>query len=236
MAQSTSDYRKFKIMGGNRRVVKAHVKNIAESMALYPDIFKIKPILVNENLDVVDGQHRLAAAKMLKVPVWYEVVKNVGSNEAIIINNNQRNWSTLDYIRSYAQQGLSDYKEFLRIFNKHQGIPVYTVLRYTAGPTSNLASQVRDGKLKMLTADMGDVLLEELGELIEINPDFARTGASRMMFLVFQIKGYDHDRMIKKLNIATPSLIKLIGRAEDILRSLEDVYNFKQQIDIVRFY
>lgn len=235
MAQSTTDYKQFKIMSGNRKIVKFHVENLGRSMALYPEIFKLKPILVNKHMEVIDGQHRLAAAKKLGVPVWYDKVDNAGANEAIIINNNQRNWSIDDYARSFAAFGKQPYKDFIKLHEEHPHIPVYTIMRYIGGANSN-APKFRVGEFETPILEIGKVFLEQLDELSELAPRIVQTHPSRAMFQVFQTSGFNFDRLLSKMNQVNPVMLKLYGKTEEIIRAVEDIYNFRQQKDIVRFY
>lgn len=236
MAESTTDYSKFHILLGNRRVNKAHVGNLAKSMALYPDLFAIRPILVNKQFEVIDGQHRLQAAKNLGVPVWYEVGGDIKTEDAVILNEHQRNWTALDYARSYAARGSEDYKEFLRAHEAHPLVPLHVIMRYLGGPSKDQMSNFRRGDFKSITADIGEVYLEMLEELIELYPRFGMNAPASAMFRVFQVEGYDHDRMISKVRSVPEDTINLYGRIEPILRNLEDVYNYKQRTDKKRFY
>lgn len=236
MAESTKDYKKFKLLHGNRRIDKHHVTKIGESMALYPEIFKIRPILVNDAFEIIDGQHRYYAAKELGIPVWYEKGGDIKTEDAVIINQNQRNWSVLDYARSYAARGNNNYKEFLRVHEEHPLAPMRVVMRYIGGPSKNKAGAFRSGEFEVVTLAVGEVYLEQLEELIEINERFALTEPSLAMLRIFQVEGYDHDRMIHKLKTVPDGLFNPYGKMEAVLRNLEDVYNWKQKMDVKRFY
>lgn len=236
MAESTTDYKKFKLLGGNRRIDRAHANNIGRSMALYPEIFKIRPILVNDRFEIIDGQHRYYAAKELGVPVWYEKGGDIKTEDAVVINQNQRNWQAMDYARSYAARGNEDYKAILRIKDEHPLIPLYALMRYMGGPAGNLAETFRQGKFKIVTGIIGETYLEQLEELVEIDRRFGLKAPANAMFRVFQYDWFDLDRLIHKLKTAPEGTLQLYGRHEDILRSLEEVYNWKQQKDIRRFF
>ena len=56
----TNDYNTFKVMPGNRPVNKLHVRRLSKSME---EKHLMSPILVNEKMQVIDGQHRLEAQK-----------------------------------------------------------------------------------------------------------------------------------------------------------------------------
>ncbi len=57
----TSDLSIFKQIEGNRVPNLQHIKRLADSIRVYG--MKCNPILVNERMEVIDGQHRLMAAK-----------------------------------------------------------------------------------------------------------------------------------------------------------------------------
>ena len=65
---STSDYSIFKILKGNRAVSELHVRRLAE--AIKEKDLQI-PIIVDDNLYILDGQHRLEAYKIVGNPVPY---------------------------------------------------------------------------------------------------------------------------------------------------------------------
>ena len=67
---STTDYNQFKYIKGNREVVESHVKTLSDQIAKKD--FQI-PIIVNEKMEVCEGQHRLEAYRLLGVPITYIV-------------------------------------------------------------------------------------------------------------------------------------------------------------------
>lgn len=223
-------------MGGNRAVNKLRVQHIAKSMALHPEIFPLRPILVNDKFEIIDGQHRYNAAKMLGIPVWYEVAEDIGQEQALIINQNQQTWNVMDYAKAYAYAGNDDYKEFIRVVKEHPHVPKHIIINYIGGNNKNNMRRFRAGEFKAVTLLVGKVFLDYLEDVAEYAPKIHLQTPARAMFTVFQTDGYDHDRFLAKLAIAPQNMLKTYGRVEDVLRSVEDIYNWKQQKDIVRFY
>jgi hypothetical protein len=236
MAQQTTDYKMFKLMGGNRRISKRRVDTIGRSMALHPEIFKIRPILVNEKFEIIDGQHRFNAAKKLGIPVWYEIAEGIGHDEALQLNQNQANWTLIDYARSYAHAGLQDYKDYLKVLENHPGFPTHIIMQYIGGNKKNNASEFRAGQFKATTIVIGEVYLDYLKDVAQYETKAKLQTAARALFKVFQTEGYDHDRLLSKFAIAPQGLFKPYGTMQEVLRSVEDIYNWKQQRDILRFY
>ncbi len=111
----TTDYDIFKGIVGNRKVEKKHVEMLTGAIDRN-NLLNVRPIIVNEEMMVIDGQHRLEAAKLLEVPIFYYIVKGAGHQEVALLNSNQRNWIMSDYLNMYAKQGYPEYiklKEFL---------------------------------------------------------------------------------------------------------------------------
>lgn len=106
--QKTSDYKQFKFLDCNRPIVKNHVDRLRMSIEMN-NLLHLRPIMVNENMEIIDGQHRLAAAEQLNIPVYYIVDKKISDNDLIDINNIQRNWSMLDYYNYWLNKGKEEY-------------------------------------------------------------------------------------------------------------------------------
>ena len=69
--QTSSDYAKFKTLIGNRKPNELHIKRLISS---FKERYLFSPILVNEKMQIIDGQHRFLSAKELNLPINYLVV------------------------------------------------------------------------------------------------------------------------------------------------------------------
>ena len=92
----TTDLAQFKKLEYNRELTEGHVLKIMDVLS-EPD-FDTHPISVTEDLEVIDGQHRLEAAKRLGIPVKYVIDKNFRPEKIITINTCQKGWKPLDYL------------------------------------------------------------------------------------------------------------------------------------------
>ena len=82
----TKDYDIFQIIEGNRPVDEKHVKQLISNMTKYGNLTPNFPIVVNEAIEVIDGQHRIAALKELGWPVFYQVQADLGLDTVQGIN------------------------------------------------------------------------------------------------------------------------------------------------------
>ena len=60
-------------------------------------------------MHIIDGQHRLEAAKKLGFPIFYEVQQDLKHEDMFILNKNQKNWGAKDYINYYCEQNYPEY-------------------------------------------------------------------------------------------------------------------------------
>jgi len=118
MSNKTKNYQMFKIVSSNRDVDTFHVKRLVESIKKL-NLLEANPIIVNKNMEVIDGQHRLEAAKILFEDIYWVEVDAKNTSEAIVsLNSSQKNWVLEDYIRHYAKLGLSNYQRIIDIIDQ----------------------------------------------------------------------------------------------------------------------
>lgn len=139
----TRDYSKFKMHSANRVLSESTVNKLVNSIREVGYI-KGKPVLVDENMRVVDGQHRLEALKRLHMPIPYEIVKGDSFKSMVVLNANQVQWRLIDYIESYANQNKDEYRFLLKFQEKYKlGVSNSIAVVLTAKST---AADIRRGK------------------------------------------------------------------------------------------
>ncbi len=83
----SSDYEKFSILEQNRVVNDKHVNELVVSIQ---NSGQLTPIIINEKFEIIDGQHRFDACRILKIPVMYLISYKTSINEVILMNNTQK--------------------------------------------------------------------------------------------------------------------------------------------------
>lgn len=89
--QNTKDYESFRYLLSNREVNKLHVGRLVKSIAKN-NLLHLNPVIVNPNMEVIDGQHRIAAAELLGVPVYFQIDDNVSKKDLSDLNSVKKNW------------------------------------------------------------------------------------------------------------------------------------------------
>lgn len=242
--KSTTDYKQFKILTSNRRVSKAHVRTLLRSMESHPDLFQYRPILINKNMFIIDGQHRFTAAQQLGVPVWYVEAPDMTIADTQAMNQNQRNWTPLDFARSFAAVGNKDYQTYIKFredYPHFEHAVTHNILTGVySGSTAKggIAGRFKTGEFKV-SEDLEEAsnLADQLEELFEIvYPKVGGRSATLLTALLRMMRNpdYDQDQMVKHLKEQQD--IKYRPNTKEYLRDMEDVYNFNMKINRLRFF
>lgn len=134
----TRDPSIFKTLQGNRSVSDGRVQKILKSIEKIGYVGA--PILVNEKLEVIDGQGRLEAVRRLtrggaSIEIPYTVVHGIGIEECRLMNSSMTNWTSGDYIRSIAESGNPDYKRWHSFIER---VPALALMSPSPSPSGRL--------------------------------------------------------------------------------------------------
>lgn len=165
----TKDYDAFKQMLGNRDA-KSETK-IVNSIKKVG--YVLNPIIVNEKLEIIDGQNRLGALKSLNLPVYYVVQEGLDVTACRNLNIGQTNWTTEDYIYSYADEGNQSYRrlaslmmEFQKQFGLQGIVAIAKPIQLNEGGGFSNA-RIKDGDFEM-TQEEYEFAVMRLNSAIEL--------------------------------------------------------------------
>lgn len=225
----TDDYEMFQKMEGNRDVEK--FGRIKTSMK--KNGFINCPILINEKGEVSDGQHRLASAEELKLPVKFVVQPGISLKETIDLNTGQKNWTAMNRVHGQAfnNENFARFEQLANIFSCTPQV-IYTAMgvSITGGSVSGL---IKNGSLICTEEQYEKAVITlkwatSFNDLIKTN----RVKGSKPNFYVAII----FASRCKHVNIQTLSeriranfhlYGTYFGSVEEIVKRTEDVYNFK---------
>lgn len=185
----TSNLNLFNVIKGNRPPNPQHIKRLADSMI--KNGMMQSPIIVNENFDVIDGQHRLMAARAISSFIYYIIQPGYGLKEVQELNINQKNWSKKDFMESYADMGIESYLK-LRNFTRRN--PIYTINNCIAMCSNRVSSSGTDvsAKYRMDSPNKVRVQKEVFEEGTWLGKDFelAQENADKIKMLKTYYDGY----------------------------------------------
>ncbi|MGN6438494.1 MAG: ParB N-terminal domain-containing protein [Agriterribacter sp.] len=233
----TKNYDLFKLMADNRNVNLLHVRRLIDS---FNEHHIVCPIIVNEKYEVIDGQHRLHAARETGKPVYYIVMKGYGIKEVQVLNTNQKNWNKNDYLEMYCAAGRKEYLQFKQFMVDFPDFQIQSAERIIALRASGSVKKDVDGKtMNMKYFEEGSLEIPDIRKsysvarkLLDFKPfysNFSRgTFVSAMIPLLTKSKVYDHREMIHKLS-SCPIKLTDCDKVETYRLLLETIFNYKRQ-------
>ncbi len=222
----TTDYTVFKELLGNRDVDENHVKRLIKSMK--EEYLEI-PIQVNQKMQVIDGQHRLAACKELGLPVFYMIMKSAGLDQTQRQNALSKKWAITDVLESFCKRGFSNYivvKSFMEDFGftLYQSLTILTLNQLSTEQTINFKSgnfEIKDLNRSKIAAKN----LLKLKDVVSLND----TIIFRAFFhLVTKCEEFDVNYFIQKMQYQSQKFKKQRDRALQI-ENIEEIYNYRNQ-------
>lgn len=244
--QKTTNYDQFKTLEGNRWVDSRHIQKLTKAIQK-KNLLKQFPILVTKDFVVIDGQHRLAVAKRLKKPIYYQISEEeMGIEETQIINANTKKWEPIDFVRSYASIGKKDYKILLELMEKYNLSAAMVIRatykdknktnnykRYSWEELSNVFKEgffeVDEGKLALFKT-----FLLQVKDIIPYLED--KNSWRRKDFypaIQVMLKKVNYEEFIEKLEKISQmrkgekKIIEPSGSAKEFVRQFEFVINWK---------
>lgn len=234
-ATATKNYRLFTRSDENRVIDISRHKRLLASMKKY-GFLKSFPISCTRgkdgNLIVKDGQHRLAIAEELGLPVYY-IIEDVDYDVALV-NGTSIIWKVRDYAEKYAANGIASYRDGLEYADSH-GLPIATAFGLLAGTTSwgNVKQAFTEGNFKVKDRAWADAVAGIYCRLTSLSLEVKNARMLEACMCVCRVPAFNADRLIQGATRCREKLVSYSTR-DAYLELLEEVYNFgrKQLVPI----
>lgn len=164
--KKTSDLSQFKRHKNNRAIDDQNLKKIIFSIKA-KNLLEYRPILVDKDMFVIDGQHRLEAARSLAMDIYYQIKDESDAEDIVLLNANQKSWSRQDYIQYYVSKGNKTYVSLAR-FAKKNNMKEVEILHYLGQIDSIRAHSVRRGELEFPEGEAVEDLQRVVDQVKEI--------------------------------------------------------------------
>ena len=231
----TNDYEMFKTLDGNRTVNKLHVSRLKES---FKTAYLLSPILINQQNQIIDGQHRFEAAKALGLPINYIICNDYGLKEVQILNTNMKNWKKEDYLHAYCDLNKPEYlqfRNFMRRFNEF-GIATCEIMLIDRsngkqGKIEGMRCKIKyfeEGELEIPDYEYSCEIAEKIMQIKPYYDGFNRPSFVRAMCGVFKTADYNHTIFLQRLN-AQPNALQHCATVMQYRLMIEDIYNYRSR-------
>lgn len=227
----TWDYDKFVKLEGNRIVLTRRISKILKSVEKVG--YRLNPIIVNERFEIIDGQGRFEACKQEGLPIQYVIDAGAGLEECIALNLGQSNWSPIDYVRSYAEQGIEDYVRFLALIEAYPRVSLqilYGIATNTINTGGAGTKTMRNGELEFPAEWNAKIrysilILDDLQDELRCIKGEQRVLQSGLAWVINNTSC--DTKRLKKIMAEKYPLFHPVVNADGFLSQLADLYNKK---------
>lgn len=221
--QSTKDYSLFKYILANREVSIPHVNRLVKAIRKN-NLLHLNPIIVNNDMEILDGQHRIAAAELLNVEIFYQVDEKVSKKDLSDLNSVKKNWSTMDYINFWGVEKAAGFDELSKFLSIYPNLPPSTALMLLSGDGSRDMNNLKNGIIDISNLTEATHIADVVKKFRNII-DFAYD-RNFILSIARVIKSgkYDQAIMDKRLEYQSRSLVKC-ATVRQYIEMLEEIYN-----------
>lgn len=178
-----------------------------------------------KNLIVKDGQHRLAIAETLGLPVYW--VEDPVDFDIAKVNNGQEKWQVRDFAEKFAINGVTSYRDGLEFADRH-GLPVGTAFALLAGYTGfsgNLKGDFVSGKFRVKDRKWADDVAAIYVPLTTMAPLLRNARFIEACMAICRVEGFESKRLLQNAERCREKLVPFSTR-EAYMDMLEAIYNF----------
>tara|TARA_R110001606_G_scaffold393215_1_gene562945 strand:+ start:550 stop:1332 length:783 start_codon:yes stop_codon:yes gene_type:complete len=237
----TNDLSMFNPIKGNRPTNPSHVRKLAHSITV--NGLLQNPIIVNEKMNVIDGQNRLKAAKEAKSGIYYIVVKDYGLKEVQTLNLNQKNWNKKDFMNGYADMGVESYKKLKDFYSKNSEFSLSNCVslcsnrdssgfdasnKFRAGSKKpTMIKQVfNEGTWKGNSFNLGQDYANKLKAIEPFYDGYNRNSFVNALMSILKNKEFNFETFLRKIQIKK---LDHCVSTKEYKSSIEDIYNYKNR-------
>lgn len=224
----TNDYDNFHAINGNRVLSRAKVDKIASDINGGFNMLPYCPIVVSEKQEkffVIDGQHRLEAAKKLNIHIYYVICNEISLKQIAMLNSRSDKWKASDFLNCYINLGIVDYNDISNIMKEFKiNIKVATDLLMFYNIKGNSTDAFRSGEFKSNYLDETCellVLVEKLFGMYSFSKDRHLIGAVQAIYKKGVI---DWERLKSKIK-TKPMIMDRQTDVKQYILNIERLYN-----------
>lgn len=233
----TMEYNKFHLLKGNRTLNQNKIKKIIAEIEGGLNWLPYCPIIVDADMNVIDGQHRLEVAKRINSSIWYVIAGAATLHAIAKLNTNTERWKAKDFINCYKENGDANYEK-LDAFLKKFNFPFTMTLNLLEHGTcstggSHSVERFESGQWKCKYLDKAT----ELGTLVYRCKDF--NGFLKRNFIVAmsrlkEANMADIEELMTKFHKNHSQCLTAVS-VKDYMNALEAIYNLGNKFRRVIF-
>lgn len=248
---STKNYEHFNISELNRNIKPSNVNVIKNSLLSEG---QQKPIVVDNDFYIIDGQHRYTALKELRLPVEFIISNRAGNTVKDKMNvmesqNTSFSWSNMEKLELRSKID-DNYLRLKKLINEY-GFGLHSTCHILFNQQIDLQNRKKSGNLSIGFAENTMIITEEMilkskdrfkniKELCEINKIFYSSAILKLMTSLIRFQKLDLRTLINKA-YKYKNKIEDLNDSNSKLDFIEKLYNYNSKnktyfIEPTKFY
>lgn len=229
----TTNYDLFHLLPENRPVDLTHVRKLV-AMITQSNLLHIKPLDVTAGLGVIDGQHRLAAARELGLPVYYKIGQQLSEADITTLNVAQKNWQGPDYLHFWTVKGRTDYVALTKFWGRHPSLSFSNAKTMLGGSSNNRAQEFRAGTWKAsdepYKGEQAAVLVERVAAETPFKQAMHTGFVAAVYHCIANVEGFDAKVFMEKISKQPRTLVPCASHKQ-YLAMFEEIYNYQTRAE-----
>jgi hypothetical protein len=238
--QTTSKYDLFVSYEYQREIHPAHVAKLVASMKAH-GFLPSKPLQVyrgDGKLHLLDGHHRLNAAKALGIPVFY-VIETERSEETVGAENmTVRRWVPSDFLGLFAGKGNEHYQTLAKY--NDLGFPLKQAASLLIGESAhsgNVSNAVASGTFRVKTTWYCDIIVgiwhhsDGVQRVVDACPCIKGRTFIEALSMLLRVDPFEPEVMAKRI-LGNPRMVTKCADRLQALDMLDEIYNFRAKIKL----
>lgn len=226
----TTNYDLFHLLPENRPVDPGHVRKLV-AMITKTNLLKVKPLDVTTTMGVIDGQHRLAAARELGLPIYYKISQQLSEQDITTLNVAQKNWTGADYLHYWTVKGNPDYRAMTDFMKRHPRLSFSNAKLMLTESIRAGNEEFRKGQWKAGNADNAEQVAVLVERVIAEVPSYKNPTHSGFVAALFHcvvnVRGFDPKEFMRTVLLQPRALVPGASHKQ-FMETFDAIYNFRK--------
>lgn len=224
--RSTCNYSQFKSTKENRPVDQDHLMRLYDAVS-EKNLLAEFPILVDKNMNVIDGQHRLKIAESLGIPIYYIVSDRITVDDISETNANTLRWRLSDYMDRWLASGKMEYVVLDRFMKKY---PFFTLKEALSlchfGDRHGLDRKFRNGEYRCNDVPYATKVAQALLDFSKFFLHYHDKSFINAVANLIGNRNYNHQIMMARLEYQSTKLVRCADM-DSYIELLNEIYNYR---------
>lgn len=226
---ATKNYRLFHRSDENRALNLKKHRKLYESMKIYGYLPSFPVVCYRDakgNLVVKDGQHRLAIAEELGLPVYY--VEEAIDFDVALVNCTPKGWALIDYAQKWTANGITVYQDVIDFADQY-GIALGVAAGLLSGTASwkNIQNDFMAGKFRIKDRVWAENVTVLYSSTVALSKNVRSKHFIDACMACCRVEKFDIQRFLHGAERCREKLVPYSTR-DAYLDMMESIYNFNR--------